>query len=386
MISAFLGDLGSGKTAAMTRLHRFRMRERVKTNFGFLTTYTNMAGLKFPGAVFVESYDGLIRAEGGTILLDEAGIWAAARDWSHLPKEMISMLAQSRKAGLDLLYTAQYFDMSDSLMRNLTANAFKCINLKMLKVFLLHEFNPKQKVSYGWSVHPYDNVTFCLYETLEKIGNPVTGMGRARGRRLAQLGGASGADSATSAALDRLLDRESSRLFERHRYQDSTFSPDELELREWLLSIGLYHPRRTHFAPFWRKQLRRFRWLRLFCLKPKDVPLWACPEYPWAIPPPIDDHLQARVLHQVPMSQLTIPEQDDFVYEFWNPPDLSKETLSNKAIFFSMYAGMTIEELKAALPETSPAETVQEAVEKGLNLDEFVNELAERARRKETYV
>jgi hypothetical protein len=57
---------------------------------------------------------------GVVIVLDEAGLVLNAREWKSFPFALVWLLSQSRKFKAELVYTAQWSDMVDSVLRGMT--------------------------------------------------------------------------------------------------------------------------------------------------------------------------------------------------------------------------------------------------------------------------
>lgn len=60
------------------------------------------------------------------VCLDEAGIFLNSREFSKTPKALLSDMAQSRKAGIDLVYASQFDDQVDRQFRLLTQYFVHC--------------------------------------------------------------------------------------------------------------------------------------------------------------------------------------------------------------------------------------------------------------------
>lgn len=60
------------------------------------------------------------------VCLDEAGIFLNSREFSKTPKSLLSDMAQSRKAGIDLVYASQFDDQVDRQFRLLTQYFVHC--------------------------------------------------------------------------------------------------------------------------------------------------------------------------------------------------------------------------------------------------------------------
>ena len=120
MIIAYCGLLGQGKTLGMVQRGLEMLRD------DRLMVYTNMAGLKFPEAVYFDHIEELTNIQSGIVLLDEAMIVVPARFWTEQGRELLARFAQLRKVGLHLLYTSQLADGVDKTLRELTNEIIVC--------------------------------------------------------------------------------------------------------------------------------------------------------------------------------------------------------------------------------------------------------------------
>lgn len=116
MIEAYTGMVGSGKT--------YRMVDRVRRFIGKRAIYANDTTFTF--AESFASWEELLSISDAIVLVDEMAIWAAARAWAKMPPEVASYFAQSRKRGVDLLYTAQSMGGVDAVVRRLTSIVHQC--------------------------------------------------------------------------------------------------------------------------------------------------------------------------------------------------------------------------------------------------------------------
>lgn len=62
---------------------------------------------------------------GLIVLVDEVGVIMPARFWQSFPVDLIFTLSQSRKMGIDFIYTAQDIEQVDSILRRLTQWVYK---------------------------------------------------------------------------------------------------------------------------------------------------------------------------------------------------------------------------------------------------------------------
>lgn len=101
-------------------------------------------------------------------VLDEAGVYLNSRNWGDISKEFLHSLAQIRHDNKMLFWIAQYYDMSDKLLRNLTAAFVQCqADLR---------FNPKLGNSeIIWQrIYLYDSRSYRIY--LSKVADKYQGI------------------------------------------------------------------------------------------------------------------------------------------------------------------------------------------------------------------
>jgi len=160
MITAFTGLTGSGKTLSMvgSAFHHWKLHKRpVYANF-----YCRFPLLPFgkaPPALYTckqkilseefetnpnvklgdkgwfyevnylpsgEFIDKLLTTKNGLFLVDEAGFVFNSRKWSKLPFDLVARFQQSRKLGVDIMYTTQNIKRVDTTLRELTHLQVMC--------------------------------------------------------------------------------------------------------------------------------------------------------------------------------------------------------------------------------------------------------------------
>lgn len=134
MIEGFVGLIGAGKTMLAVR-HAGELARRRGARLA-----SNIK-VEVPGVECIQlavGEDGLDLAQlrslvndregdgrGLVVLVDEVGIIMPARFWQSFPVDLMFMLSQSRKLGVDLIYTAQDIEQVDSFLRRLTQWVYK---------------------------------------------------------------------------------------------------------------------------------------------------------------------------------------------------------------------------------------------------------------------
>lgn len=145
-ITGFTGDIGSGKSLGQLKYaleQCNKKHKRLVCNFPI-----NLQALKAYGYESKQHYliwladnaqvacvpslnslTELFTYPDSIVCLDEAGIFLNSREFSKTPKSLLSDLAQSRKAAIDLIYAAQFDDQVDRQFRLLTQYFVHCDSL-----------------------------------------------------------------------------------------------------------------------------------------------------------------------------------------------------------------------------------------------------------------
>lgn len=161
MIRGYFGLPGSGKTYSMTRDAAVECRGR--------RVYSNYH-LEVPGAsevVYLSRPQDLVRCHDGLVLLDEAGLWLPSFIWKRIPEELLWKLAQVRKCGLDLWYSAQSPARVVKVLRELTFESVYCE--KWFRVFLCRVRAGIDGALVSWRVLPLSIAVARRYDTKELV-------------------------------------------------------------------------------------------------------------------------------------------------------------------------------------------------------------------------
>lgn len=280
-VTAYTGLLGSGKTYSMVD-DAFQLFLDRRPGEQPLTIFTNMTGLRFPGAVYIGGYEDLLKCQSGLILIDEASLWMPSRLWAKLPFELMYKFNQARKDGLQLFFTAQNMERVDCVLRDIVNLAVRCKSLISGRYFIRVTKEPKCKEIVNWQFRSYQPRIYRLYNTLEKIGNPATGMGRDR-REIA--GG-------LALPINRRSPYDSPQILNEVDYvaymrrRGWQLSDDEKLVYRWLLYRGLVSRDTINWIEFVEHHTRRRRYLKTFGLTLDDVAPWITADCPWSVPPP----------------------------------------------------------------------------------------------------
>lgn len=133
MIEGFCGLIGAGKTMLAVRhvldLARRRGGALVVSNIR-ITDPTGAVECRQLGVghdgIELDELQALIDEHGGehgrglVLLLDEIGVLCPARFWQTFPIDLMCQFSQSRKNGLDVVFTSQDVEMVDAMVRRLT--------------------------------------------------------------------------------------------------------------------------------------------------------------------------------------------------------------------------------------------------------------------------
>jgi hypothetical protein len=137
MIVAITGDIGSGKTLLMTAIsyNDFIIEKRViysnyKLNYKHVWLNVNeITNLFSEGMQFRDKTGNMLHKV--SFLVDEMHIFLDSRgSGSSLKNKLITYwILQTRKRGIDLFYTTQFFGQVDKRLRNLVDYKIECQNL-----------------------------------------------------------------------------------------------------------------------------------------------------------------------------------------------------------------------------------------------------------------
>jgi hypothetical protein len=187
MIEGYIGIPGSGKTLSMTvRAYKTRKNyDQIVTNytvrFGDKVNVLRISDADHLMAVCEHALSGKDNARR-LVLLDEVHLIFDARMWSKVPAEFLRILAQPRKARLDMLYTAQHESQVEKRLRTVTNWMWLCKSwgkdfnpfsdtpyVFWAKCFESFEFrNPRAK-DYGSRMYRFKKRYGRLYDTMEVL-------------------------------------------------------------------------------------------------------------------------------------------------------------------------------------------------------------------------
>jgi len=158
MLMGFFGNLGTGKTLALTYyLYKYRANK----------IYSNYR-LSFPHT-YIENPEDLLNVSQGYIGLDELWAWIDSRVSGSRKNRLLGhFLLTSRKRGCHVLYTAQHFKQIDKRIRNITdILVFPTYDRQAeeLTLELTSQFDNSFRRKFTISARPL----FGLYDTAEEI-------------------------------------------------------------------------------------------------------------------------------------------------------------------------------------------------------------------------
>ncbi len=138
MIVAYVGLPGTGKTYGLVleAINAIRMKRKVFANFDIFLGYEINR---------IYGFQDLLKVRQGVVLLDELNLWFPSRLWSKIPPEVLSLWAQSRKRGIDLVYSCQHLDRVDKVIREVTNYVIRCNSIQFLKwqFFVYSTYQPE---------------------------------------------------------------------------------------------------------------------------------------------------------------------------------------------------------------------------------------------------
>lgn len=190
MIEGYEGRPGAGKTLTMVS-RAFRLKERGRSvysniplvdyrttqrrrHFFFGEKYTTACNAETYGKPWtdgpvLQSLDETLSLDNALILLDEVHMWVGSDQWKEVPFEVRQMLAQQRKDGLDIWWTAQSNARVFNVIRELTATLWSCQRFGPMIVLLGRD--PMTKESYGKRFVPVAANHYQLYNSWFKVGD-----------------------------------------------------------------------------------------------------------------------------------------------------------------------------------------------------------------------
>lgn len=186
MIEGYIGVPGAGKTLSMT-VRAFKER---KLYDEIITNYTLKFPKNSPPIKHFTDAESLLRLLGNAldnrdgkrrlVLIDEVHLIFDARAWSKVPMEFLRILAQPRKASLDMLYTAQHESQVEKRLRVVTNYLHLCQSWGESLSFWLarplifwstcyESFTFRGHQDYGKKIYRFKKRFGRLYDTMEVL-------------------------------------------------------------------------------------------------------------------------------------------------------------------------------------------------------------------------
>lgn len=188
MIEGYIGIPGSGKTLSMTvRAYKDRnLYDEIVTNYGLNFGRSRARVRHFTDAdKLLEILGNALDARDGKtrlVLLDEVHLIFDARMWSKVPAEFLRILAQPRKAQVDMLYTAQHESQVEKRLRTVTNFMWLCRSwgkdfnpfsdtpvIFWAKCYDAFEFRAPRARDFGSRAYRFRKKWGRLYDTMEVL-------------------------------------------------------------------------------------------------------------------------------------------------------------------------------------------------------------------------
>lgn len=122
MVEGVVGLMGEGKTyfTTLRALEALKDGKRVVANYAIhggtvCNTWDDLLDATIP-----EIVDGKPKKMDTLCIIDEANLWCPSRFWAKLDPRLLYAWSQSRKFGLDILWTAQHEARVDTALREIT--------------------------------------------------------------------------------------------------------------------------------------------------------------------------------------------------------------------------------------------------------------------------
>lgn len=175
-VEGYLGLPGSGKSFTMGA-DAYNLRQR----YPGMPVFTNIP-LNLPGngpIYEMNDWEDLVNAENGLVILDEVNLWMPARVWAKVPAALLWKLAQVRKSGLKVLWTAQSHKRVDTVLRELTFHTHVCKSFKRLGFFYIKSYGGVLGEAEGFRFVPFLERYKNIYDTHDYVKLPgfLDGMG-----------------------------------------------------------------------------------------------------------------------------------------------------------------------------------------------------------------
>lgn len=171
MIEGYVGRPGSGKTYTLTA----RLLEEARAGHQCFANFT----VNHPNVERI-TIDDLVDPDmpPGKVFIDEAHLWFPARLAMKLPPSLLMRWSQTRKAGWDILWSAQHPKRIDSVIRDNSnllwhCRAWKGLVSPSVKYFTAVSYEPenfrKNKKHIVRVIRRFDQSVADAYDTFETL-------------------------------------------------------------------------------------------------------------------------------------------------------------------------------------------------------------------------
>jgi Zonular occludens toxin (Zot) len=242
VVEGYDGRPGAGKTCSMVwrawQQHE-RFGREVYANIPLIDRRpeSRTYGKSWGAGDRLRTLDEALKLDNCLILLDEVHVWAPSQEWQNIPPEMKIWLAQHRKNGLDIWWTAQSSARVYNVIRELTATCWSASRFGPLTI--LKGRDPETKEDLGKKYLLIRPEIYNLYDTAYMVG---TRDGDGAGRGTALRYAANTTDHPVTALLRRNVDGE-------FRYEWATGHIRDLETRGDVIQLREKSSERT--KPRW---------------------------------------------------------------------------------------------------------------------------------------
>ena len=190
MVEGFVGRPGAGKTLSMVhqafRLKKLGKRKiyaniplvdkrvrKTREYFFFGKVSVSPRSKTGYGSSWADGHvnaiEEILLLDNATILLDEVHMWMPSTDWGKIPFEVRLFLAQQRKEGIDIWWTAQAQARVFNVIRELTACLWRCQRYGGLSI--LRGCDPEDREDMGKRVMWIGPDTWNFYDTSYMVGS-----------------------------------------------------------------------------------------------------------------------------------------------------------------------------------------------------------------------
>lgn len=162
MIEGIVGLMGQGKTYLATEL----ALNAIAAGRPVIANYN------IKGAAYARDWQELTEFREGLVVIDEANIWCPSRFWNKLDPRILYYWSQSRKLGLDIIWTAQHEARVDTALREITYRIWKSRRIGRVfryTAFVPEEIRKKDRFKMGAKWRWRRQAIMDAYDTLQLV-------------------------------------------------------------------------------------------------------------------------------------------------------------------------------------------------------------------------